>query len=280
MRLLSFCWLGILAVLLIPDRGFAQQSRVDTILYLFHKQPQTVLVASHRGAHGHLPENSLVAMGAAIKAGAHILELDVRETLDGELLVMHDKTIDRTTDGKGEVSSMTLGQLRERALTFNGMPTPHRIPTLKEALLRCKDSIMVDIDFKAGGAEAAAAVCALVKELDMEDQVLFFLYDYRHMPQLHTLNPRIKIMPRAYSPADIDAILAMDIAPIVHIDDSYYSSKAMEPLLQKGIRIWANTLGEADKHAEHAGYDDFFSKMGTVNVVQTDEPQRLVEYLR
>ncbi|SEK28295.1 glycerophosphodiester phosphodiesterase family protein [Parapedobacter koreensis] len=277
MNKFSYFYFVALALLVFPGSAIAQQSRTDSILTVFHTQPQTVLVASHRGAHHHFPENSLAAMGAAIKAGAHILELDVRETQDAELVVLHDKTVDRTTNGRGELASMTYSQVQQLVLTHQGKPTEHRVPTFREALLRCKDSILVDIDFKADTYEAAKKVCQLVAELGMEEQVLFFLYDYQEMPRLHALNPHIKIMPRAYNPADLEAILAMGIAPVVHIDDSYYDPQVLDPLVKKGIRIWANTLGKVD---QRKGYTSFFKELALVNIVQTDEPETLVGYLR
>ncbi|SKB28349.1 glycerophosphoryl diester phosphodiesterase [Parapedobacter luteus] len=279
MNKLNYLCLVALVLLAFSETGVAQQSRADSILTVFHTQPQTVLVAAHRGAHHQFPENSLAAMGAAIKAGAHILELDVRETQDGELVVLHDKTVDRTTDGKGEVASLTYDDVRRLVLTHRGKPTEHRVPTFKEALLRCKDSILVDIDFKAESEEAAMKVCQVVAELGMEEQVLFFLYDYRQMPRLHAFNPRIKVMPRAYSPADLAAISAMNIATIIHIDDSYYDAALIEPLVKKGIRIWANTLGKVDQQKEE-GYALFFKDMALVNVVQTDQPEAMVAFLR
>lgn len=279
MKKLSYCCLVAITVLTFHSKGIGQQSRTDSILTVFHTQPQTVLVAAHRGTHQRVPENSLAALGGAIHARAHIVELDVQETLDGELVVIHDKTVDRTTNGQGEVMGMTYGQLQRLVLTHQGMPTEHRIPTFREALLRCKDSILVDIDFKADRYEAAEKVYQTVAELGMEEQVIFFLYDYRQMPRLHALNPRIKMMPRAYSPTDLEAILAMDIAPVIHIDPSYYDAELMEPLLRKGIRIWANTLGETDQQKTE-GYASFFQRMALTNIVQTDHPELLIDYLR
>ena len=277
MKLLKYICLIAAGTVVLVSTSTAQQRRTDSLLTLFYKQPETVLVAAHRGAHRLFPENSLPSIAEAIRVGAHIVELDVRETKDGELVVIHDRTVDRTTDGSGKVEAMLLHQLRALRLTQNGERTPLLIPTLREALLRCKDSILVDIDFKAEGEETARKVCELVQELEMEEQVLFFLYDYTHMQRLHAQYPAIKIMPRAYSAHELAEIIDMDIAPVIHIDDSYYNRDLMQTVRGKGIRIWANTLGEFDRAED--GYSAFFRKMPLVNVVQTDDPERLLRYL-
>src|SRR5271170_4708859 len=72
-----------------------------------------IIVISHRGEHLAHPENTLPAFQAAIEAGADFFELDVRTTSDGKLVLMHDSTVDRTTNGKGQVRKMAFDQIRE-----------------------------------------------------------------------------------------------------------------------------------------------------------------------
>src|SRR5690349_7670250 len=126
----------------------AQVTHVDSILHDFYHRPERVLVVAHRSAHLVHPENSLAAIRDAIAIGADIIELDVRKTKDGVYVVLHDKTIDRTTASKGAVSSYTYDQLKKIPLLQNGQPTSERIPTFESALRTAKDHIMVDIDFK------------------------------------------------------------------------------------------------------------------------------------
>ena len=88
-----------------------------------------VLRIGHRGAAGHAPENTLASIEKAIALGADLVELDVQRTRDGYLVIIHDKTVDRTTDGTGSVSRMTLATLR----TLHA-GDGQRVPTLEEAL--------------------------------------------------------------------------------------------------------------------------------------------------
>src|SRR5215475_6031253 len=90
---------SILTILLGAASALAQQTGVVAI--------------SHRGEHLHHPENTMPAYRAAVEAGADFIETDVRTTSDGKLVIMHDATVDRCTDGHGEVSAMTLEQIRK-----------------------------------------------------------------------------------------------------------------------------------------------------------------------
>ncbi|HMD03800.1 MAG TPA: glycerophosphodiester phosphodiesterase family protein, partial [Candidatus Binatus sp.] len=94
-----------------------------------------MLNIAHRGASGTFPENTLSGFRAAIDAGADMCELDVQLTRDGAVVVIHDETVDRTTDGKGEVAALTLEEIRrlDAGAKFKGGTVKgERIPTLDE----------------------------------------------------------------------------------------------------------------------------------------------------
>src|SRR3984885_10955009 len=94
-----------------------------------------IMDISHRGEHLHHPENTLPAFQAAIDAGADYFELDVRTTSDGKLVLMHDSTVDRTTNGTGEVHNLTFDQIRalDAGAKFSQNFVGTKIPTLDEA---------------------------------------------------------------------------------------------------------------------------------------------------
>jgi len=102
-----------------------------------------VMVASHRGFHLALPENSLAAMRAAAAVGVDFVEVDVRHTADGVLVLMHDADVDRTTDGRGDVAALTWAQVQ--ALTLKGAPDGAadaetlRVPTFPAALALARE---------------------------------------------------------------------------------------------------------------------------------------------
>ena len=275
--------MATLGCLLLMAACSTQPSKVDGIWAIYHEEPRTVLVAAHRGGDTQVPENSLAAIDAAIEAGAHIVELDVRQTKDSVLVLMHDKTLERTTTGTGAVLDYTYDELKELQLTHRGKATTHSAPTLEEALLRAKDRILVDIDFKADGMQTRFDAYRQIAALGMENQVLFFLYDYTEMPVLHAFNPHIKIMPRAYNMEQLQEIVELGLTDIIHIDASYYDDDIIREMTEsKGIRIWANALGDADLQAAGNGgdYHELFDQMKYINVVQTDYPELMATFLR
>ncbi|TDD70221.1 carbohydrate-binding protein [Jiangella aurantiaca] len=130
-----------------PVRG------IDAIheMYLDHGPDAGVMVIAHRGYWRGAPENSIAAIEQGIERGAHVVEIDVQRTADGHLVLMHDTTVDRTTNGTGAVSSLTLDQikalrLKEHLGGAQAALTDHQVPTLEEALAVVKDRAMVNLD--------------------------------------------------------------------------------------------------------------------------------------
>src|SRR5579872_3401818 len=99
-------------------------------------EQKAILASAHRGEHQHHPENSLPAMQAAIDAGMDYVEIDVRTTSDGQLVFMHDATVNRMTGGKGKVAEMTFDQIRALDLgtKFPGQFPGLKVPTFDEVL--------------------------------------------------------------------------------------------------------------------------------------------------
>lgn len=272
--------LGVLALVFSTWIAVGQR-RAEGLREVLLTKPDQVMVAAHRGSHLNQPENSIASFRAAIDEGVDIIELDVRQSSDGELVVVHDRTVDRTTTGKGEVSEMTLVQLKALVLSHNGQPTEERIPTLKEALESVKGDVLIDIDFKVGDRAAARQCYALIDELGMADQVIFFLYDADWVSECLTMNPDILVMPRVRSAAETKQVIQDVRVRIVHIDDSFYEDELVNALRGQGVRVWANALGDHDREARENGGDfgSFFKQMRFVNVIQTDLPEALVAYL-
>jgi glycerophosphoryl diester phosphodiesterase len=274
--------LSILILLTLLQPAIAQTQSVDSILHDFYQRPELVQVAAHRSAHLVHPENSLAAIKDAIAIGADIIELDVRKTKDGVYVVLHDKTIDRTTASKGEVSSYTYDQLKKIPLLQNGQPTRERIPTFESALRAAKGHIMVDIDFKLDTKEDAINVCNIIRKVGVQTQVLFFLYDYHYISTLDSIDHSIRVMPRAYSKEDVLDILNNHKVPVIHVDPSFYNDSLMQQIRDHNVRVWINALGKYDdleQSHKDSGYDSLL-KMKAVNVIQTNYPANLLRYLQ
>ncbi len=159
------------------------------------------LVIAHRGDSAHRPENTLAAFAGALEVGATIVELDVQLTADGEVIVLHDATLDRTTDGRGDVRRLGLAEVRAVSAgypaQFGRSWAGERVPTLAEALglLRGRARVMIEVKSESvtdeldGGIEARTA--DIVRRLGMADRVAIISFDPRALVHLRRLAPEI-----------------------------------------------------------------------------------------
>jgi glycerophosphoryl diester phosphodiesterase len=156
-----------------------------------------VLNMAHRGASGTFPENTLSAFRAAIDAGADMCELDVQLTRDGAVVVIHDDTVDRTTDGKGEVAELTLAELKQLdagARFKDGTLKDERIPTLDEVFGVTAGRCGLNIELKAGGLEHQVAQTMQARGAFKDSIVSSFEWEYlKKIQQLH-FNVRIALL--------------------------------------------------------------------------------------
>lgn len=140
----SFLLLGALICTAIG--AFAQQPD-QKLASIFQKNKKEILVSAHRGDWRNAPENSMQALLNSIEKGFDIMELDVKMTRDSQMVVMHDNTIDRSTNGKGKVSDYALADLQKFRLKNGlGRATHHGIPTLKEMMIAAKGKIIINVD--------------------------------------------------------------------------------------------------------------------------------------
>ncbi|MFW5869128.1 MAG: glycerophosphodiester phosphodiesterase [Armatimonadota bacterium] len=140
------------------------------------------LVCAHRGRSGVYPENTMVAFEAAIDVGADFIELDVRRTADGEIVCIHDATVDRTTDGSGEVSEMTLAEVQEvdAGVWLGDEHAGARVPLLRDVLEQIAPRLVVDIEIKQRGiADQVARIVQETGALRRATVISFDLDDLR-----------------------------------------------------------------------------------------------------
>ena len=136
-----------------PVSPSLSEDRAAMLRDRFLDQDDVPMVAAHRGCWKNAPENSVQAIRDCIALGIDIVEIDVRRSRDGHLVVIHDVRVDRTTNGTGKVSDLTLGDLRALRLRtgkggHDATLTDERIPTLAEAIAAAKGAILVNIDAK------------------------------------------------------------------------------------------------------------------------------------
>lgn len=296
--------LAVLAAVLscTQSNGLQYATRTEKILAEINDpESDYVAVISHRGDWRNYPENSIPAIESVIRMGADMVEIDVSMTRDSVLVLCHDKTIDRTTNGKGRVSDITYDSL----MTFN-LKRAHNVvidtlkmPTLKEALLCCKDRILVNVD-KA--YDYYDMVIALTEELGVTGQVLMkgkssvgkvredmakHASNLLYMPVIDINKPSGQALFAEYQEKGV-VPMAYEVCwtrPGKELDE------CVAAIHRTGSKLWVNTLWPSlcgglgnDDDAAFAASDpgEVYGKyidMG-VSMIQTDRPELLLEYLR
>ena len=273
------------------------QNRIERIREKLQNCDQTsVIVASHRGDWRNFPENSLEAIESAIQMGVDIIEIDLQRTKDGELILMHDATLNRTSTGAGAIADTTLAYIQTLKLR-NGcnIRTKHKVPTLKEALLLAKDKVMLNLD-KAD--RFFQQVYELLIETGTTKQIVMkgnksaeevkalygnYLKDVIYMPIVDLDNENAEVQIEMFisdmHPVAFELLFREDSNPLpIKLKDS----------LKGRTLIWYNTLWDtmAGGHDDDASLADFDSGYGHLidklgaRIIQTDRPQFLLDYLR
>jgi len=159
------------------------------------------LVIAHRGDSAHRPENTLASFASALEVGAGIVELDVQLTGDGEVVVLHDSEVDRTTSGRGDVRRMDLAEVRALSAgypeRFGDTWSGERVPTLSEALalVHGRARVMIEIkkdsvsDDAEGGLEARTI--AEVRRQGLSDRVALISFEHRALVRCRDQAPEI-----------------------------------------------------------------------------------------
>ena len=164
------------------------------------RENEEVLVIAHRGGLGLNPENTLAAFKKAEELGADIIELDIHTSKDGQLVIMHDETIDRTTDGSGKVRDYTLSELKGfdagyRWTADSGKTFPFRakglqIPTLAEVLSEIKNTAII-IEIKQSKPSLIKPLCELIKKHGLENKVIVASFSNKALLEFRSAFPQV-----------------------------------------------------------------------------------------
>jgi len=268
-------------LLLLSLLAFSPENNFEKTLAKFHDTNSGyILVAAHRSAHNGHPENSLSALKHAIEIGADIAELDVKVTKDSVVVLMHDGKINRTTNGKGNPEDYTYSELRTFRLKMpDGTLTDEPIPTFEEFLNLAKGHIMIDIDIKTGNLKPVVDV---VKKTKTQSQVFYFDDDYESLETVRSLDPGSMFMPRAHTFHEADSALIRFSPPVIHIDETFYTFELTSLINSKKARVWINALGDPDKQIRKGAIEKSMNNLliNHANIIQTDEPEKILNYLR
>ena len=236
-------------------------------------QTPKVVAISHRGEHLVRPENTIPAFQEAIRVGADFIEVDVQTTKDGKLVLSHDGTVDRCTNGKGRVADMTFDEVEaldagiKRGPQFAGT----RVPTFDEVLDLARGKIGIYVDVKNASAQD------LVSHIDghgMTDHVVIYC-GLRLAKQIQELNPKLKVMPESRSVENVNVLVEQLHPQVIAYGAGDFTLEVIAAAKQAHAAVYVDRMGTTDgpegwQSAIDAGADG----------IQTDRPGPLVEFLR
>ena len=153
-------------------------------------------IFAHRGASAHAPENTLAAFELALAQGADGIELDAKLSADGHVVIIHDATVDRTTDRQGRVKDMSLAELRslDAGGFFAEQYHGEKVPTLEEVFETLGKRIFVNVEltnYNTPGDYLVESVCTLVKKCGLQKQVLFSSFFASNLSKARGLLPEV-----------------------------------------------------------------------------------------
>lgn len=238
---------------------------------------------AHRGASGHAPENTLPAIELAIEMGSQFVEIDVQLSKDGKVVVIHDETVDRTTDGEGRVKDLAFSELRslDAGSWFSEEFKGAKIPSLKEVLeLDFKESKLI-IEVKNSGDKYPGLekkIVDLVLDSDTSKNVIYKSFGVETLALFRKLHPEVEQVYVTIGPV-IDGLLVIDdwarFGSLFDVDAEYYqvhrflASKSLVQKVHKASKKLIIWDVQKDKH---------FQKMKGlgVDIIETDWPEKVV----
>lgn len=267
----------------------------NEFLYALHQKKHPFFAAAHRGLWGKAPENSLPAFAKCIEHNVYLIEMDLQQTKDGQLVILHDDTVDRTTNGTGKITDYTLAEarrlrLKEGAGGKHAALTDCQIPTIYEALSLVKGKAMINADkswddrFELYEAleETDAFDHVLLKSREPVDKVLEFFHSrekavhYMHIITDQNLDQLDELFDR-FPPVAIEILF--------HKESDRVLSEPMLSKMRSRANLWVNSLDDG----ENAGHNDALSLIEPesgwgwlldrgINMIQTDYPEKALAY--
>jgi glycerophosphoryl diester phosphodiesterase len=204
-----------------------------------------MLKIAHRGAKGYEPENTLKAFQKALDLNADGIELDVHLSADGHIIVIHDETIDRTTNGKGFVNTLSLTELKSFLIDDQ-----YEIPTLNEVFDLTDKKCLINIELK--GVGTSNKVVSLIEEYILDknwnyEHFIISSFDWNYLEEVRNLNPNIAIGVLTEENLDTALAFAEKIkARAIHPDYHLLNMKNVNQVQEKGFLVlpWTVNIEE------------------------------------
>jgi glycerophosphoryl diester phosphodiesterase len=239
-----------------------------------------ILVCAHRGFHTFAPENSLPALRMAVDLGVDAVEMDIRETADDVLVLMHDDTVDRTTDGTGAVGEMTFDQVRALHLdtsSYPGYTGEDTVPTFLEALEEARGSVLVYIDMKTSRDDLLVAD---IQAAAAHDFVMVYSGDLAKLVRVQSADPDIWVFPSIGTADEIPAVME-SVRPVLVELGGDLDPAIVDAVHAVGVKASRDTLGRdvAAKYFCDPTYWDLYLESG-LDLLQTNWPEYMLPYVK
>ena len=237
------------------------------------KTKHKLVIIAHRGSHLKFPENTLTAYEEAIKEGADYVEIDLRTTKDGHLVIMHDESATRMTGKKGLIKDLNYSEIRDLKIksTNKEDTTTYRIPDFKSVLNLCKGKINIYLDFKEADVEKTYR---LIKEAGMQNNLVVYLNKEEQYGQWKKIAPGIPLMASLPENMNISQLNTLLDKRPVDIVDNAYNNETVNLMHKRKIAVWV------DVQSNDEGPDKWEQSLKQgVDGLQTNHPEKLIEYL-
>ncbi len=272
-----------LAIFLLICGGFmgcaAKNAEVVKCPYWTGKFP--IMVVAHRGFSGAAPENTLAAFQKGIDIGSDMIELDVHLSRDGELVVIHDETLERTTNGKGMVADHTLKDLKklDAGSSFGAAFAGERIPTLKEVLDLAKGRVLVNIEIKNPThqrysiTELAERTLREVEKAEMSAKVIYSSFNPVSLEWIQAKEPRAWTAFLFHRPwSSLRDIPGGREYSVLNLRNIHLTREKVAEIKKAGKRINVYTVNSEDEIKQFVDWG--------VDGIITNYPDRLIRVLK
>ncbi|HRP56895.1 glycerophosphodiester phosphodiesterase family protein, partial [Agriterribacter sp.] len=233
-----------------------------------------LVVIAHRGNHVKVPENTVESVKEAIKSKSDYVEIDLRTTKDGQLVIHHDATVDRMTNGNGNVKDLTLAEIQQLKVADKNKPTKktYRIPTFSDVLKVCKGKINIYLDFKDAGVTEAYRQ---IQAAGMEKQVAVYVNSIQQYKEWRNTAPGIPLITSVIEEVKNKDQLAFFLSQgTIEVLDNINEKEMVATANDNGVAVWLDAQGD------HEGTDEWNRALQKgIQGIQTNNPGALIAYL-
>lgn len=236
-----------------------------------------LVVIAHRGDHTAAPENTLTAYRNAISHGVDYVEIDLRTAKDGSLVIMHDASIDRMTNGHGAVRDFTLSELKKLVVANKAHPewAAETIPSFEEVLSLCRNKVYIYLDFKDASVRASLDA---IRKFGMERSIVVYINTPEQFHQWKALAPEIPLMlsmpDSVRTVQELSTFLHNNTISVLDGSADDYTLELAQSAKKMGMPVWPDI--QSPEESETIWSEALFKGFAGL---QTDHPKQLIEFL-